>query len=101
LVDESSAELLSMKLCFFFFVLDTLFTPGLICLRPAALPSCLSLPLVGDFLLGLVHDHPILHLIVLLNLYNVFANYGADYCFILTSIAISVTVSLNFYDFLK
>jgi hypothetical protein len=90
-----------MKLCFFFFVLDALFTPGLFCAKPTALPSCLSLPLVGDFLLGLVHDFPILHLIVLLNLYDVFANYGADYCFILTSNAISVTVSSNFDDFLK
>ncbi len=100
-VDKSLAELSSMKLCFFFFMLDTLFTPGLFCPRPAALPSCLSLPLVGNFLLVLINDFPILYLIVQLNLYDVFANYGADYCFILTSNSISVTFSSNFYNYLK
>ncbi len=82
-------------------MLDALFTPGHFCPRPAALPSCLSLLLVGDFLLGLVHDFPIFHLIVLFNLDDVFTNYGADYYFVLTSNAISVTVSLNFYNLLK
>jgi hypothetical protein len=68
-----------MKLTFLFFVLDALFTPSLLYPTAAALHSCLSLPLIGDFLVGLVHDFPILHLIVLSNLYDVFANYGADY----------------------
>jgi hypothetical protein len=90
-----------MNGCFFFVVLDALFTPGLFCPRPVALPSYLSLSLVGNFLLGLFHDFPILHLIMLLNPNNVFANNGADYCFVLTSNAISVTISSNFYNFLN